>query len=204
MAAAQDPPAQSGPAWPGTAGPVQAGPLAGLSGVVGTPLPAASLDRTDLRLLALLAADSRTSQRKLGRELNMSAPAVGVRIARLERAGVIQGYTVRVDWPAAGYPLQAYLSITASANLGGVIQALHAIPEVEEVAVVAGSMDLLARIRLRDHSHLKALMFDHVWQIPGVQRTETFLTLGEMPGKEFTRLLIEQQERLSGEDSGEA
>ena len=199
MAAAQDPDQQAGPAWP-----VEAGPLSGLSGVVGSPLPAATLDRTDLRLLALLAADSRISQRKLGRELNMSAPAVGVRIARLERAGVIQGYSVRVDWAAAGYPLQAYLSITASANLGGVLQALHGIPEVEEVAVVAGSMDLLARIRLRDHSHLKALMFEQVWQIPGVQRTETFLTLGEMPGKEFTRLLIEQHERLAGEDGGEA
>src|SRR5438876_364634 len=162
MAAAQDPGEQAGAAWP-----VEAGPLSGLSQVVGSPLPAAALDRTDLRLLALLAADSRTSQRKLGRELNMSAPAVGVRIARLERAGVIQGYSVRVDW-------------------------------------AAGGMDLLARIRLRDHSHLKALMFEQVWQIPGVQRTETFLTLVEMPGKEFTRLLIEQQERLDSEDSGEA
>jgi Lrp/AsnC family leucine-responsive transcriptional regulator len=199
MAAAQDPREQGAAPWPEAAG-----PLAGLSGVVSSPLPAAPLDHTDLRLLALLAADSRTSQRKLGRELNMSAPAVGVRIARLERAGVIQGYTVRVDWPAAGYPLHAYLSITASANLGGVLQALHGIPEVEDVAVVAGSMDLLARIRLRDHSHLKALMFDHVWQIAGVQRTETFLSLGEMPAKEFTRLLIEQQERLAAASEGSA
>src|SRR5260370_710617 len=145
MAAAQEPREQGTAPWPEAAG-----PLAGLSGVVGSPLPAAALDRTDLRLLALLAADSRTRQRKPGRDLNMSAPAVGVRIAGLERAGVIQGYTVRVDWSAAGYPLHAYLSITASANLGGVLQALHGIPEVEDVAVVAGSMDLLARIRLRD------------------------------------------------------
>lgn len=183
--------------------PAAVGPLAGLSGVVGSPLPEVSLDRVDLRLLALLAADSRISQRKLGRALNMSAPAVGVRVARLERAGVIQGYTVQVDWSAAGYPLQAYLSITASSNLGGVLQALHAIPEVEDVAIVAGSMDLLARIRLRDHIHLKALMFEQIWQIPGVQRTETFLSLGEMPAKEFTRLLIEQQERLAGAEHSE-
>jgi Lrp/AsnC family leucine-responsive transcriptional regulator len=177
--------------------PPAAGPLAELGTVVGTPLPAVQLDRVDRRLLALLAADARISQRKLGRELNMSAPAVGVRLARLERAGVIRNYTVDIDWAAAGYPLLAYLAITATANLGGVLRAFHALPEVEDVAVVAGSMDLLARLRLRDHAHLRALMFEQVWKIPGVQRTETFLGLAEMPAKQFTRLLIEEQERLA-------
>jgi hypothetical protein len=45
-------------------------------------------------------------------------------------------------------------------------------------------------------------MFEQVWQIPGVQRTETFLSLGEMPDKEFTRLLIEEQERCADEEDG--
>jgi Lrp/AsnC family leucine-responsive transcriptional regulator len=179
--------------------PPAAGPLAELGAVVGTPLPAVQLDRVDRRLLALLAADARVSQRKLGRELSMSAPAVGVRLARLEQAGVIRGYTVDIDWAAAGYPLLAYLAITATANLGGVLRAFHALPEVEDVAVVAGSMDLLARLRLRDHGHLRTLMFEQVWRIPGVQRTETFLSLAEMPAKQFTRRLIEEQERLAGD-----
>jgi Lrp/AsnC family leucine-responsive transcriptional regulator len=174
------------------------GPLAELGAVVATPLPPVQLDHVDRRLLALLAADARVSQRKLGRELNMSAPAVGVRLARLERAGVIRNYTVDVDWSAAGYPLLAYLAITATANLGGVLRAVHAIPEVEDVAVVAGSMDLLARVRLRDHAHLRTLMFQQLWKIPGVQRTETYLSLAEMPAKPFTRLLIEEQDRLVG------
>ncbi len=177
--------------------PPAVGLLTELGTVVGTPLPPVQFDRVDRRLLALLAADARLSQRKLGRELNMSAPAVGVRLARLERAGVIRNYTVDIDWAAAGYPLLAYLAITATANLGGVLRAFHALPEVEDVAVVAGSMDLLARVRLRDHAHLRTLMFEQVWKIPGVQRTETFLSLAEMPVKQFTRLLIEEQERLA-------
>ena len=205
MAATDDQPAPAAPdspAEPGspaeTAPPASApGPLAELGTAVGTPLPPVPLDGVDRRLLALLAADARVSQRKLGRELSMSAPAVGVRLARLERAGVIRNYTVDIDWPAAGYPLLAYLAITATANLGGVLRACHAIPEVEDVAVVAGSMDLLARVRLRDHAHLRTLMFEQVWKIPGVQRTETFLGLAEMPAKQFTRLLIEEQERLA-------
>jgi hypothetical protein len=40
-------------------------------------------------------------------------------------------------------------------------------------------------------------MFEQVWKIAGVQRTETFLSLAEMPAKQFARLLIEEQERLA-------
>ena len=204
LAATQDqpdpaePPADT-PARP----PAAAGPLAELSSVVGMPRSPVPLDHVDRRLLALLAADARSSRRQLGRELNMSAPAVGARLSRLEQAGVIRSYTIDIDWAAAGFPLQAYLAITATANLGAVLRAFHAIPEVEDVAVVAGSMDLLARVRLRDHAHLRTLMFDQVWKIPGVTRTETFLSLADMPAKEFARQLIEESERLAaGEHDG--
>ncbi|MGH3274396.1 MAG: Lrp/AsnC family transcriptional regulator [Streptosporangiaceae bacterium] len=194
---------EPGTAEPGTSGPGISGPgaapLAGLGDVVGNPLPPVQLDQVDRRLLALLAADARVSRRQLGRQLSMSGPAVGVRLARLERTGVIRRYTVDIDWPVAGFPLQAHLAITATANLGDVLRAFRAIPEVEDVAVVAGSMDLLARVRIRDHAHLRSLMFEQVWKIPGVQRTETFLSLAEMPAKEFTRLLIEDLDR---HDSG--
>lgn len=196
MAATHD---QPDPAAAPPAAPPSAGPLAELSSVVGTPLQPVPLDNVDRRLLALLAADARFSRRQLGRALNMSAPAVGARLSRLEQAGVIRGYSVDIDWAAAGYPLQAYLAITATANLGAVLRAFHAIPEVEDVAVVAGSMDLLARVRLRDHAHLRTLMFDQVWKIPGVTRTETFLSLAEMPAKQFARQLIEEAERLASD-----
>ena len=79
-------------------------PLAGLL-EVSAPYPSevAHLDDVDRRLLSLLAADARVSQRKLARELHMSPPAVGERIARLERAGVIRGYTVSIGWASLGY-----------------------------------------------------------------------------------------------------
>ena len=64
-----------------------------------------------------------------------------------------------------------------------VLRAFHAIPEVEDVAVVAGSTDLLARIRLRDHARLRALMLEQVWKIPGVQRTETLPQPGRDAGQ---------------------
>jgi Lrp/AsnC family transcriptional regulator, leucine-responsive regulatory protein len=169
-------------------------PLSGLAEVTApapTPVP---IDAIDRQLLALLARDSRISQRALGRELRMSPPAIGDRIARLERDGVIRGYTVSIDWSALGY-VTCYLAVSAmqGAEQGLVMAALHQLPEVEEVIVITGSLDMLARVRVRDHGHLRRLLLEHVWQIDGVQRTETFLSLAEMPTKDMTASLLDTE-----------
>ena len=166
-------------------------PLSGLAEVTTPPAEPVPLDAVDRQLLALLARDSRISQRKLGRELRMSPPAIGERIARLERAGVIRGYTLSIDWSALGY-VTCYLAVSAmqGAEQGPVMAALHQLPEVEEVIVITGSLDMLARVRVSDHGHLRRLLLEHVWQIDGVQRTETFLSLAEMPAKDMTAKLL--------------
>lgn len=161
-------------------------PLSGLLDVtVPHPNEPAKLDALDRRLVALLAIDARASQRKLARDLHMSPPAVGERIARLERLGVIRGYTVRLGWAALGY-VTVFLAVTAiqGADQGSILQALRRLPEVEEVIVITGSMDMLARLRVRDHAHLRQVLLSEIWRMNGVQRTETFVGLAEMPEKE--------------------
>ncbi|MGI8723343.1 MAG: Lrp/AsnC family transcriptional regulator [Geodermatophilaceae bacterium] len=132
-------------------------PLAGLPRITSTPSMPVALDDVDLTLLQLLANDARTSQRGLARELGMSAPAIGERITRLERTGVIQ----------AGFPVVTYLAITATQgyNLEPVTAAVRQLPEVETITVVTGELDLLARLRVRDVEHLRAVRPDKVWQI---------------------------------------
>jgi DNA-binding Lrp family transcriptional regulator len=61
--------------------------------------------------------------------------------------------------------------------------------------VVTGGYDLLARFRLRGHDHLRELLIDPIWQIRGIQRIETFLSIGELVGPtNRSRLLDEPPE----------
>ncbi len=168
-------------------------PLAGLAAIVAPQVPPAVLDAVDLEILRLLASDARTSQRSLARTLGMSPPAVGERIARLERAGVIRGYTLDIGWPEAGFPVTVFLTITAvqGYSLAPVIEALRELPEVTDVSLVTGAIDLLARLVVRDHNHLRQLLLERVWQITGVQRTETLVTLAEMQPKQFAIPLLD-------------
>ncbi len=168
-------------------------PLSSLVEVVAPPVPPTHLDAIDLDLLRLLVGDSRLSQRRIARALGMSAPAVGDRIARLERTGVIRGYTVAIGWAAAGSPMTVFLTVTAvqGHSLATIIEQLRDLPEVADVSLVTGAIDLLARLLVRDHNHLRELLLERVWQIPGVQRTETLLTLAEMQPKRFATQLID-------------
>jgi DNA-binding Lrp family transcriptional regulator len=139
-----------------------------------------SLDGVDLAILDLLVRDARASQRRIAREVGMSPPAVAERIGRLERTGVIRGYRAELDRARLGFSMVVYVSVIAVNTLkhpDEILTALRALPEVEDVSIVAGPMDLMLRLRVRDHEHLRRCLFDKIWKLPGVNRTETFLSL---------------------------
>ena len=126
----------------------------------------------------------------------MSAPAVADRIARLERTGVIRGYRADIDRARLGYALVVYVGVVAvqGGDQPALVRSLSELPEVEDVHVVTGPKDLLVRLRLRDHEHLKTVLFDRIWSLPGVDRTETYISLGQMEPKEFDLALLESLE----------
>jgi len=155
-----------------------------------------SLDDVDLAILELLVRDARASQRGIAREVGMSPPAVADRIGRLERTGVIRGYRAELDRGLLGFSMVVYVSVIAVNTLKQpeeVLRALWALPEVEDVAIVAGPMDLILRLRVRDHEHLRHCLFDKIWKLPGVNRTETFVSLSATDTKlidiELVRML---------------
>src|ERR1700751_3323438 len=162
--------------------------------------PRADVDELDLALLRALAANARQSQRSLAKQIEMSPPAVADRLARLERSGAIRGYRVDIDWAALGYPVVVYLAVTAGPGmeLTEIITAIGALPEAEEMSVVTGSLDLLVRLRVRDHAHLRELLLSKIFQINGVQRTETFLSLADVEPANFTAAMLEQMSQRNG------
>jgi Lrp/AsnC family leucine-responsive transcriptional regulator len=70
-----------------------------------------SLDATDLRILRELTRDARISLVELGRRVSLSRPAAAERVRRLENAGVVTGYTTRIDLSRLGLSLQARVTL---------------------------------------------------------------------------------------------
>jgi Lrp/AsnC family leucine-responsive transcriptional regulator len=161
-------------------------------------LPA--LDALDLRILRLLSENARLSIRGVAREVGMSAPSVAERISRLEESGAIRGYRAIIDPIALDAPLLVYVGAIAiqGTDQQKVVEALRELVEVEDVRIVTGAHDMLIRLRLRDTEHLRECLFERIWNIKGLERTETYVGLDEMEPKNYeagvlTELLAEAE-----------
>ncbi len=154
-------------------------PLRGLAKRVQASGPSVELDAIDTRLLIELAQDARVPQRKLAEVLGMSSPAVADRIARLKSRGVIRGFRVDIDWDRLGNSTVAYLSIVAAMgqDQNSVIEQLVNVRGVEEISVVTGSTDMLVKIRAHGFDDLRTILANDIWNIEGVQKTETSIAM---------------------------
>jgi Lrp/AsnC family leucine-responsive transcriptional regulator len=137
------------------------------------------LDATDLEIIELLRADARRTLADVAERVSLSAPAVKRRVDRLEREGVITGYTVLVDHALLGRPLQAFTELRFAGNLpvDQIAGIAEGIPEVQTLFTTAGDPDALAWIRVRDVEDLKRVI-DLLRRSGRVTGTKTLMVLG--------------------------
>ena len=135
------------------------------------------LDELDRRLIALLQADARTSAADMARQLGVARTTVLARLARLERSGVIVGYTVRLGLDDGDRGVEAYVGITTAPKSAALVtQRLAALPELRQLCSVSGEADYLALLRAESTARLDALL-DEIGAIDGVLKTTTSVVL---------------------------
>ncbi len=137
------------------------------------------LDPTDRTILDLLQANARTSNADIARRLGMAPSAILDRIRKLERRGVIRGYTTLIDPAAVGLRLTAFIQIQTQERAGTstIGQALARIPEVLEVHHVAGDDCYLAKVRVPDTASLSRLIRERFGRLRGVRSTRSTIVL---------------------------
>jgi Lrp/AsnC family transcriptional regulator, leucine-responsive regulatory protein len=114
------------------------------------------LDAVDHRLLELLSENSRRTYGELSAQVNLSPSAVKRRVGRLERAGVITGYTVVVDHAKAGRPIEAFTEVRfrGTEDLEQIRETASQLPDVQAVFTTAGDPDALVWLRVADVARL--------------------------------------------------
>ena len=116
-------------------------------------------DELDWRLLAELQADARLSYNELARRVHLSSPAVAERVRRMEQAGIITGYSARVDPVRAGQPLLAFIQLRCSLGTC-LLKTTRAqdYPELAEVHKLSGEHCTLLKVRASSLAHLEGLI----------------------------------------------
>jgi DNA-binding Lrp family transcriptional regulator len=106
-----------------------------------------ALDRIDVKILAALQRDGRSTIQKLAHAVGLSPRAALERVRRLEAAGVIAGYQAVVELRHLSRPITVFAEIILEkqANRGRFEKRVAAIDEVVECWEVSGTVDYLAR-----------------------------------------------------------
>jgi DNA-binding Lrp family transcriptional regulator len=139
------------------------------------------MDATDRRIVALLRENARRSFRDIGNAVHLTAPAVKRRVDRLERDGVILGYTAVVDPHAYGWHAEAFVDLFCEGNMAGdaIKRAVQGEAGVVSAHTVAGEASALLHVMAEDTQDLESAL-ERIRATEGISRTVTEVVLSTL------------------------
>lgn len=134
-------------------------------------------DTIDQKLLTLLRADAREPVAVLARKLDLARSTVQERIDRLEKQGVIAGYTIREGSEHTARQISAHVMISVNPKMApSVTSDLKKIPEVRFLAAISGTFDLMAEVAADTTARIDAIL-DTIGHLKGVEKTMSSIIL---------------------------
>jgi DNA-binding Lrp family transcriptional regulator len=139
------------------------------------------MDATDETIVALLRENARRSFQDIGNHVHLSAPAVKRRVDRLERDGVLLGYTAIVDPDAFGWHAEAFVDLYCDGGMpaDAIKRGVEGEPGVVSAHTVAGEASALLHVMAHDTKALE-LSLERIRATPGVTRTVTEVVLSTL------------------------
>lgn len=135
------------------------------------------IDGKDKELIALLSANSRESTANLARTLGMSRTTVTSRIERLEKRGVITGYTVQFSDTYERGQIQAHVMINSDPKASShIVRCLKKNPAVRALHAINGVHEMLAIVSAESTHHLDQVL-DDIGNTDGINKTTSSILL---------------------------
>jgi Lrp/AsnC family leucine-responsive transcriptional regulator len=135
-----------------------------------------NFDKTDLAIIRALQHDASQRLEDIARLTKLAPSSVHDRLRRLQRDGIIRGWTINVDSGLLGLGVLAFVGVSASKPCSELIEALKGIAAIEECHSVAGELSMLLKVRTSSTLELLDLS-ERLRQIPGIEGTQTTIVL---------------------------
>ena len=135
------------------------------------------MDETDRKLIALLRDNARASIASLAKALRVARGTVSNRLARLEKSGVIVGYTLRLRPQVEEQHIRALMTVLVEGNrTEAVIRTLRGDPAVSALYTTNGRWDIVVELRA-DSLEAFDRVLARIRLVEGISSTETSLLL---------------------------
>lgn len=148
------------------------------------------LDENDLKVLRVYQRDASLSFKELGEVTHLPASTVFDRVKRLRKMGVIRNIVPLLDAPKLGLNTVAFIQIKAAMKEGdccSLSEELAKLPEVLEVHEIAGTYDILAKVKVRDNIDLHNVA-QRIMKLSGASEAHSTVVMRTL--KEEVRLKI--------------
>jgi Lrp/AsnC family leucine-responsive transcriptional regulator len=139
------------------------------------------LDHIDRKILSILQRDGRIANNKLAEKVGLTTTPTLERVKRLEREGIIKGYSARVDEEAIGKGLVVFCSLRLAVHqmhtLDEVCDEINEMSEIQSCYHITGDSDFLLKIVVADMPAYEKFMHDKLTRLPGIERIYSNIVL---------------------------
>jgi len=122
------------------------------------------LDRTDTRIIAELQNNARLSNKELASRVGLAPSSCLERMRRLQEEGVFEGFHAMISPAVLGVGIEAMVSVRMKQHSKNSMESLRSFvlgfDEVMAVYHVAGAIDFLVHVAVRDTAHLRDLVLE--------------------------------------------
>lgn len=146
------------------------------------------IDNLDKEILKALMQDVQQPYTDIAKTLGVSGGTIHVRMRKLTEMGVVTGAELKVNPVALGYDICAFIGVflEKGSEYREAVEQMRQVPEIIELHYTTGSYSMFVKMICRDTKHLREVLNEKIQVLPGVQRTETFISLEESISRQIT------------------
>lgn len=142
-------------------------------------MAATKLDAIDLRILDAIQRDGRITKLKLAEQVGLSPTPCWMRLAKLEKAGIVTGYhariSVRAIAPVTSVLVEVTLANHRQADFDRFERVVRDVPEIVACWSVGGGVDYLLKVMTRDIDDYQRLIDSLLEREIGIDRYFTYI-----------------------------
>lgn len=142
-------------------------------------MAATKLDAIDLRILDAIQRDGRITKLKLAEQVGLSPTPCWMRLAKLEKAGIVTGYhariSVRAIAPVTSVLVEVTLANHRQADFDRFERVVRDVPEIIACWSVGGGVDYLLKVMTRDIDDYQRLIDSLLEREIGIDRYFTYI-----------------------------
>lgn len=142
------------------------------------------LTRIDLHILQELQKDGRITYSALGEKVGLSTSPCMERVKKMERAGIIRGYSARVEPSCLNAGLVVFVEICLDRKSHDIFRKFKeraaALEQVQECFLVSGEFDYLIKARVADMEEYREFLGETLLSLPGVRESASYVVMEEI------------------------